>query len=179
MPIFFNVAMERPSAEEPSSGAPRDSRRTPFVRRDRFASFKRPGERSAIDELLRWLARSFAVLAVISGAALLLLDLTPRLTALERYLAEAAPRLLAIVGHAPMSALPLLFAGTGYLALQALLRPRRLELLKRLMLGAAFLLWGIVQLLPSGPLATDLGDLVIVLYVLDLGLIIWADLEKN
>ena len=171
------MAMERTSAKEPPSAI--GGERMQSVKRDRFASLKRPGERSVIDELLRWLARSLAVLALISGMALLLLDLTPPLTALEHYIADAAPRPLAVIGHAPMSALPLLFAGASYLALQALLRPHFSELFKRLMLGAAFLLWGIVQLLPSGPLATDLGDLVIVLYVLDLGLIIWADLEKR
>jgi hypothetical protein len=170
--------MEYPSAQDLPTRASGDNNRAPSIP-GRFASLKRSGERSAIDELLRRLVRSFAVLALISGAALLLLDMTSRLTAWERYLAEATPRVLAIASHAPMSALPLLFAGAGYLALQALMRPRPLELLKRMMLGGAFLLWGIVQLLPSGALATDLGDLVIVLYVVDLGLIIRADLEKN
>lgn len=145
----------------------------------RFASLKRPGEHSAIDEVLLWLARSLAIFAVVSGVALLLLDLTPPLTALEHYLPQIAPRLLTLVGRTPMSALPLLSAGISYVALQALLRPRFSELLKKLMLGAAFFLWGIVQLLPPGPLASDLGDLVILLYVLDLGLIIRADLEKK
>jgi hypothetical protein len=172
-----DMAMERTSTKEPPSAT--GAERMQSVKRDRFASLKWPGERSVIDELLRWLARSLAVLALISGVALLLLDLTPPLTALEHYIAEASPRPLAVIGHAPMSALPLLFAGASYLALQAMLRPHFSELLKRLMLGAAFLLWGIVQLLRSGPLATDLGDLVIVLYVLDLGLIIWADLKKR
>ena len=60
-----------------------------------------------------------------------------------------------------------------------ILRPRPLELLKRVMLAAAFLLWGIVQLMPAGNLASELGNLVIALYVIDLGLIIWTDLEKN
>jgi hypothetical protein len=63
--------------------------------------------------------------------------------------------------------------------LQAIVRPRPLELLKRVMLAAAFLLWGIVQLMAAGNLASELGNLVIALYVIDLGLIIWTDLEKN
>jgi hypothetical protein len=33
--------------------------------------------------------------------------------------------------------------------------------------------------MPAGNLASELGNLVIALYVLDLGLIIWTDLEKN
>jgi hypothetical protein len=46
-----------------------------------------------------------------------------------------------------------------------------------LMLGSAFVLWGIVQLMPPGVVATDLGDLVIALYVLDLGIIVQAELR--
>ena len=49
------------------------------------------------------------------------------------------------------------------------MRPRPLELFKRVMLAAAFLLWGIVQLMPAGNLASELGNLVIALYVIDLG----------
>jgi hypothetical protein len=56
--------------------------------------------------------------------------------------------------------------------LQPLVRPQPLDLLKRMLLGMAFILWGSDQLLPVGLLATVLGDVVIVLYVLDLGLII-------
>jgi len=48
---------------------------------------------------------------------------------------------------------------------------------KRLLLGSAFLLWGIVQLMPPSVVATDLGDLVIALYVLDLGITIQAELR--
>jgi len=59
--------------------------------------------------------------------------------------------------------------------LQALLRPAPMELLRRLMLGAAFLLWGVVQPKPEGTLATGLGDLVIALYIFDLGLMVQAE----
>jgi hypothetical protein len=33
--------------------------------------------------------------------------------------------------------------------------------------------------MPASDLATELGNVVIALYVVDLGLIIWTDLEKN
>ena len=52
------------------------------------------------------------------------------------------------------------------------------RIVKRLLLGSAFLLWGIVQLMPPSVIATDLGDLVIALYVLDLGIIIQAELRE-
>jgi hypothetical protein len=105
------------------------------------------------------------VLALLSCAALLLVD--------------GAPGLLSRLSHAPVSATPLLLIGLAYLGLQPLVRPRPLELLKRMMLGTVFILWGIDQLLPAGPLATVLGDVVIVLYVLDLGLIIKGHLQRE
>jgi hypothetical protein len=142
------------------------------------ASLKRPEEKSGAVELARWAARSLTVLALLASTALLLVDATSRLTAAVRYFASIAPAAWAVVTHAPLSALPLLFAGLSYLALQLVLRPRSIELVKRVMLASAFLLWGVVQLMPASTLATDLGDLVIVLYVLDLGIIVSGELAK-
>jgi len=101
------------------------------------------------------------------------------LSSLPTYVAKVAFRGWALVKSAPLSALPLLLAGSSYIVLQAILRPRPLELLKRLMLGTAFLLWGVVQLMPASGLTAELGNVGIALYVVDLGLIIWADLEKS
>lgn len=70
--------------------------------------------------------------------------------------------------HAWISSLPLALAGLAYTLLQIRLKPSRRLLLKRLLLAAAFLLWAVVQLLPSGKLAIFLGDAVIAAYVLDL-----------
>jgi hypothetical protein len=145
----------------------------------KVSSFKRPGEGSALEELLRWLARSLAIMALISSFALLCVGATPVLSSLPTDIAKAALRGWALVKNVPLSALPLLLAGSSYLVLQAILRPRPLELLKRLMLGTAFLLWGIVQLMPASNLSAELGNLVIALYVVDLGLIIWSDLERS
>ena len=146
---------------------------------DRESSLRRPGEGSALDELLRWLARSLAVMALVSSFALLCVGATPLLSHLPAYLATEAIRGWALLKNVRLSALPLLLAGFSYLVLQAILRPRPLELLKRLMLGTAFLLWGVVQLMPASALSAELGNVVIALYVVDLGLIIWTDLEKN
>jgi len=146
---------------------------------NRPSSIRRPGERSAVAELLAWLARSFAILALLSSFALVCVGATPLLTPLPAHIAKAAVRVLAVLKNVPLSALPLLLAGSSYIILQAILRPRPLELFKRLMLGIAFLLWGVVQLMPAGDLATELGNVVIALYVVDLGLIIWTELEKN
>lgn len=70
--------------------------------------------------------------------------------------------------HAWISSLPLALAGLGYTLLQFRLRPSRHIFLRRLLLGAAFLLWAVVQLLPAGRLEVFLGDAVIAAYVLDL-----------
>jgi hypothetical protein len=143
------------------------------------SSMKRPGERSAVQELLLWLTRSFAILAVVSSAALLCVGATPLLTSVPADIAKTMVHFWTAVKTLPLSALPLLLAGSSYIVLQAILRPRPLELLKRLMLGLAFLLWGVVQLMPMSDLATELGNVVIALYVVDLGLMIWTEIDKN
>ena len=57
--------------------------------------------------------------------------------------------------------------------------PRLLEFLKRVMLASAFILWGIDQLLPTGLLATTIGDIVIVLYIIDLALMMLDTLHTR
>jgi hypothetical protein len=118
-------------------------------------------------------------LAVISSFALLCAGATPFLNSLETYIIRASRLGWSVFKSLPLSAAPLLLAGSSYLVLQAILRPRPLELLKRLMLGAAFLLWGVVQLMPASNLTAELGNVVIALYVVDLGLIIWTDLDRS
>ena len=129
--------------------------------------------------MLGWLAGALTVAAIVASALLLVSDAIPTLTTLFRILVALAPRAWALLGHAPLSALPLLLAGASYISLQALLRPPPMELLRRLMLGSAFLLWGIVQLMPPSALATSLGDLVIALYVFDLGLMVQNELQRG
>src|SRR5579872_7009152 len=114
---------------------------------------------------LRLFRGGLAVLALLASAALLMLDF--------------APSILSGLRHAPASAAPLLLIGLSYIALQPLARPSPMELLQRLMLGSAFVLWGIDQLLPPGPAATIIGDVVITLYVIDLGLIIKEHLRRE
>ncbi len=70
--------------------------------------------------------------------------------------------------HAWLSSLPLALAGIGYALLQVQLKPPLQTLLKRLLLAAAFVLWAIDQLLPNGPIAVFIGDVVIAAYVADL-----------
>ena len=71
--------------------------------------------------------------------------------------------------HAPISSVPLLLIGLAALGFQFVIRPILLDLFKAMIVSIAFLLWGTDQLLPAGWLATAVGDIVIVLYVIDLG----------
>lgn len=81
--------------------------------------------------------------------------------------------------HAPISALPLLLIGLAALGFQFVIRPKLLDLFKACIVSSAFLLWGIDQLLPAGWLATTLGDVVIVLYVIDLGWVMADRLKQQ
>ena len=168
------LAHERPilpEAREKQPHRPREQSTT--------SSLKRPYERSVAIEVVRWLTRSLAVLAVVSCIALVAVGATPLLTAWSTAIARMSERGWAFIKAGPLSALPLLLAGSSYMVLQVILRPRPLELLKRLLLGCAFLLWGVTQLMVAGSLATELGNVVIALYVVDLGLMIHSDLERD
>jgi hypothetical protein len=101
---------------------------------------------------------AIVVLAFIAGTFLLISDLFP-----------------VHLSHMPLSAAPLLLIGAAYLAFQLLIRAQFLDLFKALIVSSAFILWGIDQLLPSGWFATTLGDIVIVLYVIDLG---WMMMDR-
>jgi hypothetical protein len=145
---------------------------------ERIKLFERDYGAPAFEVILRWLARALAVMALLSTFALLCAGAAPVMSSAPTRLAKAASREWNLVKIVPLSALPLLLAGSSYLILQGILRPQPLELLKRLMLGAAFLLWGAVQMMPASNLAVELGNVVIALYVIDLSLILWTDLEK-
>jgi hypothetical protein len=77
--------------------------------------------------------------------------------------------------HAYLSSVPLAMAGIGYAILQLRAGPPRGTLYKRLLLAATFVIWAVDQLLPSGRLATLIGDVVIAAYVLDL---FWLSQEQ-
>jgi hypothetical protein len=77
--------------------------------------------------------------------------------------------------HAYLSSAPLAIAGIGYAILQLRAGARGGTLYKRLLLAATFVIWAVDQLLPSGRLATLIGDVVIAAYVLDL---FWLSQEQ-
>jgi len=55
------------------------------------------------------------------------------------------------ISRAVAEAMPLLLVGIAYLAWQAVERPPIVELIKQVLLGAAFVLWALSLLMPRGP----------------------------
>lgn len=135
---------------------PGSSRQKPLLPRT-LPSFLKPSLGKGIGIVI--------VLAFGSGAVLLANDLS-RL-------------IFTPFAHAPISALPLLLIGLASLGFQFVLRPNLLDLFKACIVSTAFLLWGIDQLLPAGWLATTVGDIVIVLYVIDLGWVMADRLKQQ
>jgi hypothetical protein len=120
---------------------------------------------SGINKILFWLAAALAAVALASSVGLLT-------SVIKIGLAPGIP-------PAAISALPLLAVGASFLLVQAMIRPRRAELLKNLLIVAAFLLWGVVQLIEHNPLSKTLGDVVIALYVVELAWTILARLNST
>jgi len=69
--------------------------------------------------------------------------------------------------------------GASYIFLQLSTRRRCNEILKGVLLGTAFLLWGGEQLLPPSPLVTAMDSAVITIFVVDLSLITLEHLKRQ
>lgn len=111
-----------------------------------------------LNDALRWISYSLAILAL--AASIALLSDTAKLG------------LHSILPAAALPAAPLLLVGTSFLIMQPIARPRLTELLKNALLAATFLLWGTIQLLPQSATSVRLGNVVIALYVLDLAWVV-------
>src|SRR5215470_19166463 len=74
--------------------------------------------------------------------------------------------------HDFLGALPLALIAATYLVHQAARRPSRAELLKAVLLAAAFLFWAANQFWPGASAATLLNDLAIGLFVFDIFLVV-------
>jgi uncharacterized membrane protein YGL010W len=92
---------------------------------------------------------------------------------------DLVPVLTGSVRHAWLAASALLLAGSACIGLASAVRAHPKDLILRLSLGSAFILWGIQQLLHESRVSALLGDIVIVLFVVDLGAIIEISLRTN
>jgi hypothetical protein len=113
-----------------------------------------------MSKILSWLTKVLAVMAVVFSVRLLVGDTKVGIP----------------IGLPPgvISAAPLFLIGVTFLVAQIFMRPRWTELLKNVLLAAAFILWSVVQLMEQNALSKKLGDVVIALYVLDLAWVILA-----
>ena len=81
--------------------------------------------------------------------------------------------------HQRVGALSFMLIGTSYISLQ-LSAPRGWkDMLKGILLGVGFFLWGCEQFVPPGPLATTMDSMVVLIFVSDLGLVISDRLLRN
>ena len=99
-----------------------------------------------------------AILTLLSVLVLLAWNIVP-----TRFPANA---------HNVLGALPLAMIAITYLVYQIVRRPRWRELVKAILLAAAFFLWAANQLWPNSALATLWNDIAIALFVLDVFLVI-------
>ena len=74
---------------------------------------------------------------------------------------------------------PIIFIGLAFIAYQLSRSCPWRQRIQGLLLGAAFALWGCEQFLPAGPWLTLMDDLVIGIFVLDLGIIMASQLLKK
>jgi len=116
-----------------------------------------------MNQLIRWLTIALVVVAVACIVGLLTND-----AKIHTPLGLPAPAI---------SAAALLLIGVSFLMVQSILRPRWTELLKNTILAAAFILWGVVQLMEQSDISKKLGDVVIALYVLDLAWVIFSSVN--
>jgi hypothetical protein len=118
-----------------------------------------------VERVTRQLTVACAGASLLSSLLLLVQDIAPVLTGSVR--------------HAWLAAGALLLASIGCLGLALAVRTRKKDLFMRLSLGAAFLLWGIQQLLQVSAVSVLFGDIVIILFIVDLGAIIDTTWRTN
>jgi len=111
--------------------------------------------------------RFIGALAVLAGIVLLIVD-SPISTILPIPISRAVAE-----------AMPLLLVGIAYLAWQAVERPPIVELIKQILLGAAFVLWAVSLLMPRGRCSTFVGAMVIAIYVFDLAWLMEGNIRKK
>jgi hypothetical protein len=84
---------------------------------------------------------------------------------------DALPRYFPARAHDYLAAFPLATIALAYLVYQTAHRPPFRELVKAIMLAAAFLFWAANQLWPDIPQATLYNDIAVALFVLDIFLV--------
>ena len=81
--------------------------------------------------------------------------------------------------HTRIAAYPLMLIGLSYLCLMLSARRMRGEMVKGVLLGLAFVMWGGEQLLPTSAIVTVMDGAVVTIFVVDLGLMIVEPLKRR
>jgi hypothetical protein len=113
-----------------------------------------------------------AKLAEAHRAAPLFFGVMTLASVLVLLVSDAVPRMFPNGAHRVLGALPLALIALAYLFYQSLRRPGRSEVLKAVLLAAAFLFWAANQLWPEAAAATLFNDIAIALFVLDVFFVI-------
>ena len=88
------------------------------------------------------------------------------------FVEDAAPRLLPAGSHEVLAAFSLVMIACAYMVFQLAHHRPLAELVKTILLAAAFLFWAANQLWPSLPQASLFNDIAIGLFVLDVFFVI-------
>jgi hypothetical protein len=78
-----------------------------------------------------------------------------------------------------MSAVPLILIGVAFACLQFVVSRSRSQMLLGLLVAAAFILWGTEQFLSNPAVVSFIDDMVVFLFVLDLGIVIYGHLKPG
>jgi hypothetical protein len=92
---------------------------------------------------------------------------------------DVAPGLMGFVKHSWLAAGALLLAGMACFGLASAFGARARDVVIRYSLGLAFILWAVQQLLSESRVSLLLGDIVIVLFVVDLGALLETTVQQR
>jgi hypothetical protein len=116
-------------------------------------SLKSPDGTMVMKVLTRRVAKFFVVVAITCSVVLLTKD--------------CGIKLPGRISQTSTAAASLLLVGGALLIAQTLIHPETMELIRNVLLSVAFIMWGLVQLLPLTALSEKLGDMVVALFVVD------------
>jgi hypothetical protein len=77
------------------------------------------------------------------------------------------------------SAIPLILIGIAFASFQFVVSRTRAQIVLGLMVALAFILWGAEQFVPNSVIVSFMDDVVVFLFVLDLGMVIYGQLKSG
>lgn len=121
-------------------------------------------------------SRTAVVLWAVSGIALVLAIFTAVIHITLNLIHYCQPNL---IPWTLKSAVPLILIGIAFASLQFVLPRTNRQIGLGLMVALAFILWGIEQFLSNKMVASLIDDVVVLLFVLDLGIVIYGHMRPG